>query len=326
MVRPFLQSLITTRLVAAGAAPATTTSHGYVYDLFRRFHASDFVAGTAQFLLVKPLRIVLILVASWVFGRLGARACRRAARSLRLRAPMLGASPRADSRAATVGGALGSVVRIFVWTIGVLTALGELGIKLAPFVAGATVIGAALGFGAQSLVRDFLSGLLILVEDQFGVGDTVTLGEVTGTVEAVNLRTTRLRSFDGVVWYVPNGEIRKVGNKSDTFSRAVVDIAVPPAADVVQTVAILQDETAAVAAEDEWVSVLLEPPAVLGVIRTDQTAMVVRVTAKLAVGQSDGFGRALRARLHARLSREGLAWPDPVAAASTPDSTPEPGD
>lgn len=316
MVRTFPLMLAGTRLF--DSAPLTTSSHGYVYDLFRKLGASDFLAGTAQFLLVKPLRLVIIFLAAWILGRVGGRLCFRLARSLRLRAPMLAASPRADNRAATVGGALASLVRAFVWTIAALEALAELGIKLAPFVAGATVIGAAVGFGAQSLVRDFLSGLLILVEDQFGVGDTVTVGDVTGTVEAVNLRTTRLRAYSGIVWYIPNGEIRKVGNSSDTYQRAVVDVAVPPAADAHQAIEIIRDAAQTLGREAPWNERLDSEPEVLGVDRTDAAGTVVRVTAKLGVGQSDAFSRALRARIHAQLRQAGLAWPDTPAA--TPPS------
>ena len=102
-----------------------------------------------------------------------------------------------------------------------LTILDELGVNLAPLLAGAGIVGVALGFGAQTLVRDFLSGLFMLVEDQYGVGDVIDVGVATGTVEGVSLRTTRLRDVEGVVWHVPNGEIQRVGNKSQQWSRAV---------------------------------------------------------------------------------------------------------
>src|SRR3546814_1040491 len=101
----------------------------------------------------------------------------------------------------------------------VITALAEVGINLAPLIAGAGIVGVALGFGAQSLVKDFLSGLFMLAEDQYGVGDVIDVGEATGTVEVVNLRTTKLRAVDGTVWHVPNGEIRRVGNMSQQWAR-----------------------------------------------------------------------------------------------------------
>ena len=104
--------------------------------------------------------------------------------------------------------------------------LSQLGVNIAPIIASAGILGIALGFGAQSLVKDFLSGIFMIFEDQYGVGDVVDVGEASGTVEAVSLRVTRLRDLDGTVWYVPNGEILRVGNKSQNWSRAVVDVGV----------------------------------------------------------------------------------------------------
>jgi moderate conductance mechanosensitive channel len=189
--------------------------HGYIYELLRKLGLSDFQAGTGEFLLVRPLKIVAIVVAVVVLSRLGSRAVRRFVLGIHARAPMLAGSARAEQRAGTVGHALGSLVRAVVWVVGGLLVLDQVGLNLAPLIAGAGIAGVAVGFGAQSLVRDYLSGLFILMEDQYGVGDNVNVGaNATGTVEDVNLRVTRLRSSDGVVWFVPNGEIRSVGNAS----------------------------------------------------------------------------------------------------------------
>src|SRR6185369_98079 len=137
--------------------------------------------------------------------------------------------------------------------------LGEVGIDLGPLLAGAGIIGVAIGFGSQSLVKDFLSGIFILVEDQFGVGDTVDLGEAVGVVEVVSLRTTRLRSVDGTVWHVPNGEIRRVGNKSQHWSRALLDIQVAYTTDLERAQQVINDVAHAVWHEDKHV---LEEPEV----------------------------------------------------------------
>jgi len=111
-------------------------------------------------------------------------------------------------------------------------ALGEVGVDLAPLIAGAGIVGIALGFGAQSLVKDFLSGIFMLLEDQFGVGDVIDCGEASGVVEGVSLRTTRLRDVEGTVWHVPNGQIVRVGNKSQEWSRALLDVQVAYDTDV----------------------------------------------------------------------------------------------
>jgi small conductance mechanosensitive channel len=115
---------------------------------------------------------------------------------------------------------MASFVRAAVWGVALLVVFDQLGINLAPLLAGAGIVGLALGFGAQALVRDVIAGLFILVEDQYGVGDVIDLGDVGGEVEEVNLRVTRLRAPDGKVWFVPNGEIRKVGNASMPTSGA----------------------------------------------------------------------------------------------------------
>lgn len=189
--------------------------HSYLYELLRKLGLNDFWASTGEFLLVRPLKIVAIGVAAVVLARIGARTVRRFVLGIHTRAPLLAGSARADQRASTVGHALASLVRAVTWAVAGLLMLDQLGLNLAPLLAGAGIAGVAVGFGAQSLVRDYLSGLFILIEDQYGVGDSVNVGaNATGTVEDVNLRVTRVRSDDGVVWFVPNGEIRTVGNSS----------------------------------------------------------------------------------------------------------------
>jgi small-conductance mechanosensitive channel len=189
--------------------------HGYLYELLRKLGLSDFQAGTVEFLLVRPLKIAAIVVAVVVLARIGSRAVRRVVVGIHTRAPLLAGTARAQQRASTVGHALASLVRAVVWVVGGLLILDQVGLNLAPLLAGAGIAGVAIGFGAQSLVRDYLSGLFILLEDQYGVGDRVNVGtNATGTVEDINLRVTRVRSTDGTVWFVPNGEIRTVGNSS----------------------------------------------------------------------------------------------------------------
>ena len=167
-------------------------------------------------------------------------------------------SLRAEQRIEALTGMLRSLITFAVWLIAAFMILGEVGISLAPLLAGAGVLGVALGFGYQSLVRDFLSGLFILVEDQFGVGDIIDVdGEVEGVVEGVSLRTTRLRSVDGVVWYVPNGEIRRVGNMSQHWSRSLLDIEVAYDTDLERAKAVVKTVADGLWKEDQ--AVLEEP-------------------------------------------------------------------
>jgi small conductance mechanosensitive channel len=162
-------------------------------------------------------------------------------------------SLRAEQRIEALASVLRSLTTFVIYAVAAFMILGELGVNLGPLLAGAGIIGVALGFGSQSLVKDFLSGVFILIEDQFGVGDIVNLdGETSGTVEAVSLRTTRLRSVDGTVWHVPNGEIRRVGNQSQHWSRALIDIEVAYDTDLDHAEAVIArvaDEVAKAAGE-----------------------------------------------------------------------------
>jgi small-conductance mechanosensitive channel len=277
-----------------------TRTGGTIHQMLGNLGGGDIAANA--------LRIVAVFAVAFVITRLVPRACRRLIRSLQLHGPTRLASPRADTRATTVGAVLASIFRSIVWVIAFLTALGSLGINLGPFVATATVIGAAVGFGAQSLVKDFLSGLLILIEDQYGVGDSITVGDVSGTVEGVNLRTTRIRSLDGVVWYVANGEIRKVGNSSEGYNQAVVDVVVPVGTDLARAEQLAGEEAQALASEVDWRDVILEPPAVLGVQAVAADGVTIRVMAKTTAGAHFRVARELRARISERLRREGVAW------------------
>jgi small-conductance mechanosensitive channel len=193
----------------------TNADHGYIYELFRKMGLSTFQASTGEFLLVRPLKIVLILAVAMLLGRIASRALHRFIGAAQRRSPLRASSPRAEQRADTVADVVSNLVRWAILIVAVLMALGQLGLNLAPLIAGAGIVGVAFGFGAQTLVRDFLSGLLILLEDQYGIGDRVDLStEVAGVVEEVSLRVTRIAGDDGTIWFVPNGEIRRVGNKS----------------------------------------------------------------------------------------------------------------
>ncbi len=297
-----------TSLVAATTTSTcpTGTTQGYVYHLLRCIGASETWARTGQLLVVRPLEIIVIIVLAWLAARLGSRVSRRLARSLQRRGTDEAETRRAPQRMATIAGLLASIWRIVVWIIALLTILGTVGIDLTPFLAGATVLGATLGFGAQSLVRDFLSGLFIVAEDQYGIGDTITVGTTVGVVEDLTLRITRMRSADGTVWYVRNGEITQVGNDSLHWSRAIVDVVVPVGTSVETASRLVGEEALAVAADPRWAPWCLSPPEVLGVVSSDATGVTIRVTVRTAVQQDGPVGRALRARINDRLLAEGI--------------------
>ena len=280
--------------------------HGYVYDLVRKLGGSDFTARTTEFVLAWPLAILLILVGAVVVARLASRLSPRSGETLVARSTLAGASARTAARARTLAGVVASVVRIVVWTIAVLLVLDKVGVNLGPLLAGASIVGVALGFGAQSLVRDFLSGFFILAEDQFGVGDVITVSDTTGTVEEVNLRITRMRGADGTVWFVPNGEIRKVGNSAKDWSKALVDIVVPEDADIAAVTAAMEAETVELKGDPAWSDAFVEPPEVLGVEAVGTDGVTLRVAAKTDPDQRARVARELRARIMTRLRADGV--------------------
>jgi len=304
-------------LHAATSASSGSVAGGTIFQFLHDQGVSDSTAHTVQALSVGPFRISVVVVTAYFLTRLVPRATRRLVNSLQLRAPARLTSVRANERAGTVVTVLGSIFRTIVMAVTFLTILGLLGINLGPFVATATVIGAAVGFGAQSLVKDFLSGLLIVIEDQYGVGDTITTNDINGIVEGLNLRTTRVRTSDGTVWYVANGEIRKVGNSSEGFSQPMVDIVVPPGTDLDRCQELAAEEAAAFARDGEWGGKILEPPTVLGVQGVAADGVTIRVAVKTAVGNNAQVSRALRGRIIERLRREGVAWDSGADNATT---------
>ncbi len=216
---------------------------------------------------------------------------------------------RRVQRAETIGAVLRSIFAIVIWSIAVLTILEVLGINLAPLIAGAGIVGVALGFGAQSLVRDFLSGMFMLMEDQFGVGDVVDAGVATGTVEGVSLRTTRLRDIDGVVWHIPNGAILRVGNKSQQWSRAVVDVPVTFEADTGAATEVIHEVAGGIWHEPEFASVILAEPSVLGVESLAPGRVVIRVVVRTKPQEQWRVERELRTRIKTALDAAGIALP-----------------
>ena len=163
-----------------------------------------------------PLRVFSVLVAAWIAQSIGRRAIERAVNKLATAdlKPGPGFVKRQSERARTTGSVLTSILKAAVWIIAIAMILGEFGFNLGPVIASAGVIGVAIGLGAQTLVRDILSGIFMLIEDQYGVGDEITTLEIQGVVEKVGLRITTIRDKKGVLWYVRNGEILIIGNAS----------------------------------------------------------------------------------------------------------------
>ena len=198
-----------------------------------------------------------------------------------------------------------SIASVTIFSVAAMLVLGELGVNLAPLLASAGIAGMALGFGAQNLVKDFIAGLFMLLEDQYGVGDVVDIGEVSGTVEAVGLRITTIRDGRGVLWYIRNGEIVRVGNRSQGWAVVVVDVPVGFAG-VEEATEVLRAAAAAWPTIPSSPTDLLEPPQVLGVEQITVDGAVIRTTAKTPSAAQWRVGRELRRRLTEALETAGI--------------------
>src|ERR671932_908332 len=324
-------SVITMAAADPGSAP--DCADYWLCQQVYEWSGAEWLAENARALIATPARILLIVVIAVVVRYLAHRAIRRLTdttavgplpsilRARRLRATALGdgaeqLTARRAQRAEAIGSVLRSAASIMVLGIAVVLVLGQLGINLAPILASAGVVGVALCFGAQNLVKDFIAGIGIILEDQYGVGDVVDLGAATGTVEAVGLRITRLRDSHGVVWYARNGEILRVGNKSQGFAQVVIDMPVAHDTDLERCRAVMQEVADAMYAEPEWADVLLAEPESLGVESITAAGVTLRLTVRATNADQWRVGRELRQRLNERFVAEGFKAPAPLLAGA----------
>ena len=277
-------------------------------------------------LLSAPTHILLILIVAVLANVLVRRAIRRLTnkivdpgaqeriRSLKRRAPHAivdtgSLSLRSAARAQTLALVLRSIASVFIWAIAITLILGELGVSIGPLIAGAGIAGIAIGFGAQSLVKDFLSGIFMLVEDQYGVGDIIDAGDASGTVEAVTLRTTRLRDVKGTVWHIPNGSITRVGNMSQQWARALLDIEVAYGTDLDRAQAVIKEVADGLWHDRAWKGKILEEPEVWGVENLGPDAIVLRLVVKTRPAEQFPVMRELRRRLSDSMAASKIEMP-----------------
>jgi small-conductance mechanosensitive channel len=273
-------------------------------------------------------RVLLILVLAVVIRALLHRAVRRVVRTalegsvpvvlrpLRERTrgtafePMALLSERRQQRAETLGSVLRSIASFAVGLIAGAMLLGELGLDLTPIVASAGIVGVAVGFGAQAIVKDFLTGIFMLVEDQYGVGDVIDAGAATGTVESVTLRTTRLRDLDGTVWHLRNGEILRIGNRSQGWARAVVEIPLSTSADLPAVRALVLQVAEDLWSDPDFEGQVVEQPEVWGVESIAAKGLVLKVAMKTTPLHQWPVERELRERLLAALVKQKITLGD----------------
>ena len=218
---------------------------------------------------------------------------------------------RSSQRATTLGTLFKSVATTIVWAVALMMLLAEFDVNLGPLIAGAGIVGVAVGFGAQSVVRDLLTGVFMLIEDQYGVGDVVDLGDAVGTVESVGLRTTRLRDISGTVWHVPNGAIARVGNMSQLWARVPLDLDVAYDTDLDHAMEIIKRVADDVWHEQGENTTVLEEPSVVGVQAFGADAVTIRVMVKTEPSEQWATARLLRKRVKDAFDEAGIEIPFP---------------
>lgn len=279
-----------------------------------------------------PLRIVLVIIGAMILRAVAKKAITRVVQ--RILQPAEGsesaseprrtsrgpavlqrdrsrANERRQQRARTIGSVLSSVVTIVIGVMAVAMVLDQVGIALGPLLASAGVVGLAIGFGAQSLVADYLSGMLIMLEDQYGVGDSVDLGEAIGEVEHVGLRLTHIRDLNGGLWHIRNGEILRVRNDSQEWARAVLDVSVAYESNLDTVYSVLEKTGHDMRQDPQFEGILLEDPSVWGVQSLDADGVVVRVAVKTIPLKQWAVTRELRRRAKEALDAAGIDIPFP---------------
>jgi small-conductance mechanosensitive channel len=283
----------------------------FAWDVTHSTRAAEltkvFFAGPArvggQIAFVLLIAVILRIAAHRVIERLAKRAADNAASQTARAGSAF--RDRLNPRASALGSVLSNAASVTIFGIAGAIILGDMGVNLAPVLASAGVLGIAIGFGAQNLVQDFLAGIFMLLEDQYGVGDVIDIGAITGTVEAVSLRITRIRDVKGVVWYIRNGTISQAGNESQGWARAVVDFPVAYDRDIPRVRRLMTSTAMGMWQEPRWHEVILEEPTVWGVQAVATDEVVVRLAARTAPLRQWEVARELRERVKNALDAAG---------------------
>ncbi len=299
---------------------------------------NDAMAETARWFVERPLKIILILLVSMVINRVVRRGIdrmvsrlietrekeqevaevesnkmlavmgNRARRKLQRLAEQ---GDRSRQRALTLGAVLRGISTGVIYLLGVMIALGELGIDLGPLIAGAGIIGLAVGFGAQDLVANFIADIFVIIEDQYGVGDWIDVGPASGTVEQVTLRTTVLRDSHGTVWVIPNGEIHRVGNSSQLWAKTVLDLDVAYDTDIDLAATVIKQTADELWEEQLEAATIIEEPVISGLQSFGADAITIRLSVKTEPGEQWATGRILRARMKKAFDAHNIEIPFP---------------
>jgi small conductance mechanosensitive channel len=294
---------------------------------------NDVLARAADWLIARPLKILLIIGLAMVVNRLVSRLIEQFVDGIEKATVHRGVAAdtasllttgrlgeRAHQRAETLAAVLRSLARSVVAVIAGLMILDQFEVNLGPLLAGAGIVGVAVGFGSQTLVRDFLSGMFMLIEDQFGVGDVIDVGPASGVVEGLSLRTTRIRDVEGTVWHIPNGEIKRVANKSQDWSRAVLDVEVAHGTEVRRAEEVIKGVADVTWKDEAFADSILEEPEVWGVEGLGATGITIRLVVKTKPADQWRVLRVLRQGITDAFQEAGIRVP--VVSTAVPPSAP----
>lgn len=299
-------------LAAADDDSSVYRAGGWIQDNW-----ANWLSAGLRILLILAIAIVLRFVVRRTISRLIERMNRgaQAAASTALGGLLVNAERR-KQRSEAIGSVLRSVASFMILGTAALTVLGVLRINLAPLLASAGVAGVAIGFGARNLVTDFLSGVFMILEDQYGVGDVIDAGVASGTVIEVGLRVTKLRGDHGEIWYVRNGEVKRIGNLSQGWATAVVDVQVGAGENLDRARQVIAGAAEDMAKEDPWDEMLWEPVRVLGLDSVGADFVMIQTQAKTMPGRATDVARELRWRIKQAFDEAGI-----VISGGTPTVT-----
>ena len=268
----------------------------------------------AQAAAITALRVVLILALAWILQAAANRLIRIFRRYMQAKAPSADEQARIETLARVFRNSGAIVIVIVAGTL----ILGELGISIAPILATAGVAGVAIGFGAQSLIKDYFTGFFLLLEDQLRQGDVVEVAGKSGLVEEVTLRYVRLRDFEGHVHFVPNGEIKVVSNRTRGYAQAAIDVGVGYSVDIDQALAVMREVGQSMRADAKWQAKIADEVEVLGVEKLDNSAVVLRCRVKVVPAiEQWNVKREFLKRLKKAYDERGIEIPFPQLTIHT---------
>lgn len=295
---------------------ACGTDPGAVCTWVLGWSGSEVAAEAAQWATDVPVRIAMVAAGALAANWLVRRAIGRYMRTLERRAGAANGTEQDHDtrrllRMTTASASIASAATVAIFTVAAFVGLAQLDIDLGPLIAGAGVVGVALGFGAQNVVRDVLAGLFVLAEDQYGIGDVIDAGRAEGVVEGISLRITKVRDIEGTLWFVPNGIVKEVGNKTQRWSRVILDVGVAYGADHHEAARLIKESADSLWRDPDRAGDILEEPELWGVEELGDSSVAIRVAVKSAPADQWRVARELRSRIKDRFDDAGIEIPFP---------------